>query len=232
VNDYVGRCLAEAKVSDGVVAVTLTYRGDGLDTVLLDYSDVQKFLKRLRKAYSVRYIVAGEYGAKKGRAHWHCILFFKGAVPPVSFDRNFMWSFWPHGFSYFQRPDYGGFAYVLKYLLKGSPEGYSKRFQLSKKPPLGLVYLSSVIDEMIDRGIPLADWSYRFADVKDRQGRVREFFIPRGRVRDLVMDRYWSGWIARYGSWPPSTPAVDDYKSSLGVDDDLSLGGFDGEQEI
>lgn len=44
---------------------------------ILMYSDIQKFLKRLRKAYrgKLRYFVAGEYGEQTARPHYHMILY-------------------------------------------------------------------------------------------------------------------------------------------------------------
>lgn len=44
---------------------------------ILLYEDIQKFLKRLRKAYSgkLRYFVAGEYGEQTARPHYHMILY-------------------------------------------------------------------------------------------------------------------------------------------------------------
>ena len=43
----------------------------------LMYEDIQKFLKRLRKAYrgKLRYFVAGEYGEQTARPHYHMILY-------------------------------------------------------------------------------------------------------------------------------------------------------------
>ena len=44
---------------------------------VLLYEDIQKFLKRLRKAYKgkLRYFVAGEYGDQTARPHYHMILY-------------------------------------------------------------------------------------------------------------------------------------------------------------
>ena len=84
VDDWVGRCIAESLVSLRTFSITLTYgrdeggSSDHIRAALLTYSDVQKYLKRLRKSgYVVRYFAVGEYGAEKGRAHWHLILFFQ-----------------------------------------------------------------------------------------------------------------------------------------------------------
>lgn len=50
-------------------------RPESVQTLM--YPDVQKFLKRLRKAYrgKLRYFVAGEYGEQTARPHYHMILY-------------------------------------------------------------------------------------------------------------------------------------------------------------
>lgn len=50
-------------------------RPESVQTLL--YPDIQKFLKRLRKAYKgkLRYFVAGEYGEQTARPHYHMILY-------------------------------------------------------------------------------------------------------------------------------------------------------------
>jgi len=77
----VGQAIAQAQTSGVVMTFTLTYadiEGVTPDAAKrLDYSDIEKFLKRLRKAgYRFQKICCGEYG-KEGRAHWHLVLFFE-----------------------------------------------------------------------------------------------------------------------------------------------------------
>ncbi len=67
------------------------------------YSDVQNFLKRLRKSYSkfignetkLRYFIVGEYGPKSLRAHWHLLLFVKQKSPKFFCEKNLhkIWKF-------------------------------------------------------------------------------------------------------------------------------------------
>lgn len=99
-NTMVGKALCEAAVSDHVWFVTLTiadeFPGDdgGLPRQrFLRLSDAQAFLKRLRakgqrEGFTFRYILAGEYGGKTGRAHWHLILFIQGNAPKLLFQRG------------------------------------------------------------------------------------------------------------------------------------------------
>lgn len=95
VDDLVGRCIAESRTASHTFSVTLTYGREGgeSDTIraaVLTYSDVQKYIKRLRFAgYKVRYLVAGEFGTLRGRCHWHLILFFEGSPPPHVLNKRF-----------------------------------------------------------------------------------------------------------------------------------------------
>lgn len=125
--DWVGKCIAEAKTAKSVSFVTLTY-GQGKwvrDPKLpehakaLHYEDVQKWLKRIRIAgYPVRYVVAGEYGERKGRAHWHAILFWQDREPNHTIGNEFNDKFWPHGHVNWQEFSVERAKYVCKYLLK------------------------------------------------------------------------------------------------------------------
>lgn len=76
----------EAQLWDSNYFVTLDYAPEHLRSLSLEYVDFQLFLKRLRKKfkghmpgpngdYPIRFFVAGEYGARYRRPHWHCILF-------------------------------------------------------------------------------------------------------------------------------------------------------------
>lgn len=210
-NDLIGRCLAEQSTASRSLAVTLTYAGDGPESVVLRYSDIQKMLKRLRKAdFKVRYICAGEYGTKKGRAHWHAVLFFYGKSPDVYIAQGdndpagrINWEFWPHGFSYFQEPDASGFAYVTKYALKqDGNDGESRSFSCSKKPPLGYRFFMRLADDIVERGLPVHSPEYAFAGVMDRNGKTRRYWLQ-GRMREKFLDRYYTMWRMQYGNEPP-----------------------------
>lgn len=91
--DLINRATLESATwSCPPIAITLTYRNDDLPCVKvgskrlaigeLRYKDIQDFMKRLRMNWTrqgikhdVRYLVAGEYGSRNGRPHWHMILF-------------------------------------------------------------------------------------------------------------------------------------------------------------
>ncbi|QCS37053.1 replication initiation protein [Tortoise microvirus 46] len=201
VNDLVGRCIAEQRVSDGTLAVTLTYRGDVPEAAVLKYRDVQLFLKRLRKAgYAVRYICAGEYGSAKGRAHWHIVLFFRGAVPEVPLERRTEWKHWPHGFSYFQEATPQGFRYLLKYALKDQSKDVAKRnLAMSKFPlPLGSEYFIDLALTHVDAGLAPQEPFYSFPDVKDGKGKAKRFFL-KGKAREIFCDAFLDAYHAKHG---------------------------------
>lgn len=186
VDDVVGRCIAESKSAVATHAVTLTY-GRALDkakptygepdhekAAYLTYSDVQKYFKLLRRhGYPLRYLVVGEYGSLKGRAHWHIIIFWQKRVPPgITYDKRFMHYrvnedgelqfdesgrvslFWPHGVSFFTTADYKAVRYNCKYINKdiGADERQS-HYSMSKKPPLGSQYFSELAERYAAKGL-------------------------------------------------------------------------------
>jgi len=84
-SDWVFRCMMEARYSDSMHWVTLTYEHPPLSfTHLLPTlykRDVQNFFKRLRRIprdysnRSIKYYLCGEYGSKNSRPHYHVIIF-------------------------------------------------------------------------------------------------------------------------------------------------------------
>lgn len=216
VNDWAGRCVAEQQGSSSVVSITLTYASVEEGLTLDDlYPDVQRMLKRLRKAgYSVRYLCCGEYGELKGRPHWHIIFFFRGKAPEV--DRNtkfFNWKFWPHGYSFVQAPDFDGICYVLKYTMKDDNRQSRaiKRIYMSKYPPIGYDFFQLLADRYVKARLPVQSPEYAFANVRDKKNRVRTFWLF-DRSRELFISAYVSKWREAYGTEPPMHPfLVEEY---------------------
>lgn len=81
------RIMHEAQSWDRNLFVTLSYSDDFLPRSLsLEYSDFQKFMKRLRRRFDgvssdragkrpIRFFCAGEYGSLYQRPHFHAVLF-------------------------------------------------------------------------------------------------------------------------------------------------------------
>ncbi len=226
VDDLVGRCIAESKFAKCTYAVTLTYDEDqGAHRATLVYKDVQKFLKRLRKAgYSVRYIVAGEYGTKKNRAHWHIILFFHGAKPkpekmeqveygdkPKDGEYQVKWKHWEHGYCYFQKPDWRGFQYVLKYVLKDQDERVKvTHLAMSKKPPLGDEYFLELAKQHVKEMILPRNIYYKFRDVRNRRNKIK-YFCMQGKTKDMFMRRIRWRWYKKYYPQEPMNELFEEY---------------------
>lgn len=209
VNDWAGRCVAEQQFSTAVVSLTLTYAKLGAGASIDErYGDVQLMLKRLRKdRYKVRYVFAGEYGEKKGRMHWHGILFFRGPIPDFELNTNFFnWKYWPHGYTYVQSPDFEGMTYVLKYTLKDDdPRAReAKRLHMSKYPPIGAEYFQSLAQDYVNAGLPVHSPEYSFAHLRLRSGKLRKFWLA-DRSRELFLDGYVRKWREAYGTEPPQT---------------------------
>lgn len=161
-NDYIGRCLAEASTSAFSCAITLTYapRYHDLDDKIINPHHFQLFMKVLRKrGHKVRYLVAGEYGSLRDRAHFHAILFFTHIEPlrdgetvpaynkPAPFCQQVPHkemchiSDWPHGHVLVDwSVDTRSAAYVCKYLVDDDKKNIW--FSLSKKPALGSAFFA------------------------------------------------------------------------------------------
>ena len=212
VNDYVGRCIAESKFSKKTYAVTLTYDADqGVNAVTLIYKDVQDFLKRLRKKHKCRYIVTGEYGSAKGRSHWHIILFFKDSWPEVTSNKRVDWKYWKHGFSYFQEPDWKGFEYCLKYVLKDQTSRQSdSHLAMSKKPPLGHEFFQQLAKQHVEQALVPQTYFYKFGDVRDYKNREKGFMMQ-GKTRENFMETFVNEWEDKYSHEPLSELVTDYY---------------------
>lgn len=75
--DWSIRCYHEAQHHDRNCFITPTYDPEHLPPHgTLNKSDLQKFFRRLRKTgLKFRYFACGEYGEKKGRPHYHVVMF-------------------------------------------------------------------------------------------------------------------------------------------------------------
>lgn len=185
VSDYVGRALCEAAMSDWTVALTLTYAPrladevsdrtdrDDLADKVLTLEHFQNFMKLFRwngsekkrdsPNYSVRYLVAGEYGELRGRAHFHVILFGRGQRPEIAQKRRTHIPEWPHGHVFADwDADEKALRYVAKYILKYEDSGAQKEhwFSFSKVPALGWDWFAAKADEAVSLGVMPSSFNY------------------------------------------------------------------------
>lgn len=218
--DWVGRCIAEAHYSNHVRFMTFTYAGDTPAAVVFVKKHVQRMLYRLRtdgrrQGWKVRYILTGEIGDKKGRVHWHAILFFVGKCPDMELTRYgkghmFQWKYWPHGVTVAKIADQKSFRYVVKYIRKdvnkdihGNLGYFNSPPIMSKKPPIGDQFVSDLARDMVDQGLPLLSPEYSFAGVIEFKSRLHRRFWLQGKSRENLMARYVDLWRERYGTEPP-----------------------------
>lgn len=226
INDWVGRCIAETKTAKATYAVTLTYGrnehgdADHVRSALLTYSDVQKYLKLLRRhGYPVRYLVAGEYGERKGRAHWHMILFFQDQVPPHELDRNFIAPYWQdehrvsRGFSYWSKPEHHAIRYVCKYVQKELRDPtHQGKLVMSKKPPLGMAYFADLARRYAEQHLAPQTLDYSFPGVMTKRNGREELcsFRLKDRMAELYLQAYLDAWKQLHGNKPwPNSELVD-----------------------
>lgn len=226
VDDLVGRCIAES-VNCKTHVVTLTYGEDEAGNkmhagaAVLRVRDVQNFIKKLRFAgYGVRYMIAGEYGAQRRRAHWHCVLMWQDKVPPLpEFEKRRRWThcdpktgevfedWWPHGVVYFEEPAFEKLRYNLKYALKSTKDERAENVLCySKHPPLGSQWFEERGRRIAEQGLVPLDGIYEFADIRRKDGIPRRFQM-RGKTLWLFMTAYVRRWRELYGNrhFPPSS---------------------------
>lgn len=218
VNDWVGRCIAEGRTSAAVSSVTLTYRpgeqgSDPAAAAVLTYSDVQKYIKRLRKnGYAVRYFAVGEFGSAKGRAHWHVILFWQRHTPPHPIGERFEEQHWPHGYSFWESGlNEKAIRYVCKYLQKDL--GASERqghLALSKRPPLGAAYFGDLARRYVSAGLSPQTAEYTFGGITGRDGNPLRFRLT-GASLDHFIGDFLREWSDKVGGHPPTSDLVADY---------------------
>lgn len=142
--DWAVRCMHEAKLFANNTTLHLTYKDEKLPIYgthrrgpspvpTLRYSDIQKFLKRLRKefmghepgpsrSYPIRYFVAGEYGETTLRPHYHMLLFNFDFFDKQRWGQNYtsetLNDIWGLGNTQLSEATPERVAYVTRYALK------------------------------------------------------------------------------------------------------------------
>lgn len=134
--EWVFRLRMEYQSCNFGLFVTLTYADEYLPPDGVSISDIQKFLKRLRKYFAsktLRYFIVSEYGDHTFRSHYHALLFFKCERSTDIYDK--ITKAWQLGFVQFGEIEEGSIVYCTKYCLKGSdvPLGKNKNFLMLSK---------------------------------------------------------------------------------------------------
>lgn len=219
---WANRMLLELESSGHAVFVTLTYDNEHLPIVYreiyddegnckripyqtLSVRDTQLFWKRLRKHFrnkKIRYFLAGEYGSRTHRPHYHAMIFgldlndfkelrvvgYNKAGQPL-FTTPDIADFWQNGIISVAPATWHTCAYTSRYCLKkafGDDGSYHSRFGLvhrefitcSRKPGLGL--------QNYERYISSGDTKF---SVDGRDG-VYDIPIPRAMLKKAIRDQY------------------------------------------
>lgn len=222
IEDWMGRAIAETKHCVGSSFVTLTYGrddrnvSDHMRARVLTYSDVQKYLKLLRRhGYPLRYIAVGEYGSAKGRCHWHLIIFWKERIPPHPLRKRFQCPYWVHGFSEWDEAGPGAVRYVCKYIQKDHKDIHQQsHMAMSKWPLIGAAYFHELAGRYVDQGLSPQEPFYEFDEARDRQGKRIRFRMS-GATLKLFLKSFLDQWAARHARLHPWSELVNDYEDSL-----------------
>lgn len=169
-----GRLYAEFMEHSKSCVLTLTY-AKAPDRY--DYRDIQLWMKRVRSVFPslrIKYYVTGERGEKKGRVHWHVLLFgislddFK-ILPRLRLPGDTVQ--WPHGLIFADYCTPASIGYVTKYLTKS--DGFSRMSQglgfahLRRLVYRRLVHIDSLVYRAGRQYFPIRDTLRRY---------IRRFF--------------------------------------------------------
>ena len=214
INDWVGRCIAERETAVCASVVTLTYGGgDTAQSRFLRKSDMTAYFKAIRNdGYKVRYFYVGEYGSKKGRSHFHAVLFWPEPMPFRELRKNIQDEWWPHGFSYWDDADGSTIRYVMKYINKDFGDDDAVRtLGMSRKPILGRSFFIELAARYVEQGLAPQRPFYKFRDVLNQEGKPIEFYMP-----PLVVEQFIGFFVAAWRAknpdkWWPSSELVDQW---------------------
>lgn len=220
INDWVGRCIAERETSVAASFVTLTYGGgDTPQSRFLRKSDMTSYIKAIRNdGYKVRNFFVGEYGTLKGRAHWHCILFWPEPMPHRELRRNISDKWWSHGFSMWDEANIASIRYCTKYIAKELRDDDALRnMGMSRKPMLGTEFFQGLAERYVEAGLSPQRPFYKFREVLDKDGKTQEYYMP-PLVRERFVGMFIAAWKAKHPErwWPPSV-MVDNHHEAAAL---------------
>lgn len=196
------RCIAEAQLYTNNYFLTLTYSdeylpvknrstGELLNHATLDYKDIRQFNNSLRKHFErrgftgFRFMVAGEYGDRNMRPHYHMIAFNlplydlqfykKSILGDVYYNSPLLDRIWKRGFVVVGDLSYKSAAYVARYTVKKCKDLYDinkfdslgiapEFIQTSRVPGIGWTWYQMNKDKLFLQG---------FVDVSDGSNSVR-----------------------------------------------------------
>lgn len=207
--DWANRMILELQDHDDAMFLTLTYNDQHLPISPQGFStlckrDIQLFLKRLRKYLGnikIRYYLAGEYGSRTHRPHYHAIIYGIGVnsfddivlrgtnkIGCPFFSSPKLEALWGNGFVLFSSVTWRTCNYVARYVLKkqGDTEDCEgvclPPFNVSsRKPGIGML-----------RADYLLSTGHMLFSIDGKDG-IHEIPIPRSaikRLKELDIDKY------------------------------------------
>ncbi len=191
--DWALRCEHELRDHEESCFITLTYDKDHLpENGTLVMRDLQLFFKRLRKKFGegIRYIACGEYGDKKGRPHYHVLLFGlaffdikqyyrTGSKFPI-YTSESLSSVWTAGNALIGDANKETAGYICRYTMKKS---YSRDYgcrlpqflTMSRRPGIGYNFIKKYFNSIFPK-------DYIVSEVK---GKYKKFTVPSYYLRCL-----------------------------------------------
>lgn len=167
-----------------VLFVTFTYDNEHLPSDFgLHKSEMQKYFHDLRQnidrtygidkdfPYHLRYYVCGEYGSRRGRPHFHCILYLKRSI-----DWKLIQSSWSKGIVDIREFTPARAGYVAKYSVKQLEldyEGRPRPFHMQSRG-LGKCWLDSC-------SITIEGLNYNgyFANLSGRKVKLPRYYLDK-----------------------------------------------------
>lgn len=163
--DWANRLLMEIKTQpNNNWFITITYNEEHYP-ISLSKRDIQLFLKRIRKKQKFRYFLAGEYGSKTLRPHYHMILLGYDVGETKQWDNQQselleLEKVWGKGRILGTEANAATIAYTTAYTTKKAytvdkewPKMLEKPFILmSRKPGLGYNYIKTRLETISEEG--------------------------------------------------------------------------------
>ena len=142
------RCHHEATMHKNNSFLTLTFNSENLpEDGSLNVATFQNFMKKVRnhtKIQGLRYFHCGEYGEKKGRPHYHVLLFgydFPDKKEHKLSSKKYklytsqqLQELWPYGFSYIGNVTFESASYVARYIFKKTDDRKEQHKNLNRQP--------------------------------------------------------------------------------------------------
>lgn len=213
-NEWTCRILAEASLYDDNCFLTLTYADNPVNLIK---SDLQKFIKRLRKFLEpkkIRYFACGEYGSKGNRPHYHLIIFnwkpsdleffYKSGLNNI-YKSQILSKIWNRGFVSVGDISAYSAMYCAKYLQKLNVRQHDVDpfLVMSNHPGIGLEYFKKNLksletDSLYFEGVKymlpryFLDYAKRelsFDDFQLKNRRLLKFLVKNCNITDLAAKR-------------------------------------------